>query len=471
MSLLVVDLTLLVVFLVFIGIFLYKKRHNLKKDGWLVLYRTQWGVKLIDRIGKKYQKSLKVMSYVSVALGYLLMVGMLYLVYTIVEIYLLHPTFVSQIKIPPILPLVPYFTELPGIKGLFPTFYFIHFIIAIVIVATIHEFSHGVFMRRFGIKIKSTGFAFLKWFPAFLGAFVEQDENSMNKAKNFEQRAVLSAGTFSNTLMAILIFLLLALFFLATFHPAGVIFNDYTYTPIALSSITMINGVNVVNPSLGDLGNLSKDASLNEIKTGDKSYLGVKGILDEETILLYDDAPAIKSNLKTPITSIDSVKITSIDKLSDVLGRYSPGDEIEIETKVKGEAQSSRITLGENPYGNGKAWLGIAFFDQESNGIMAKVFGAASSFNKPGIYYESSLGEFGQFIYDLLWWVALINLAVALFNMLPAGGLDGGRFFYLTILSLTGSEKAAIRGYKFMTSLFMFLLLAIMVLWGIALIG
>ena len=40
----------------------------------------------------------------------------------------------------------------------------------------------------------------------------------------------------------------------------------------------------------------------------------------------------------------------------------------------------------------------------------------------------------------------IINLLVALFNMLPLGFLDGGRFFYLTFLGLTGSEKVA-KGY------------------------
>ena len=45
----------------------------------------------------------------------------------------------------------------------------------------------------------------------------------------------------------------------------------------------------------------------------------------------------------------------------------------------------------------------------------------------------------------------MINLLVALFNMLPVGIFDGGRFFYLTVWGITGSEKIGMKAFKFMT--------------------
>lgn len=469
MNFIVFDLVLLGLFLVFVAWFLYTRRHNLGKEGWLILYRTTWGMKLIDRVGKKYQWLLRVSSYFAVGLGYLLMLGMLYLVYNVIQLYVLHPTIVSQLKVPPITPLLPYFTELPGIKGLLPTFYFIHFIIAIVIVATVHEFAHGIFMRRYKIKIKSTGFAFLKYFPAFLGAFVEQDEKSMVKAKNFEQRAVLAAGTFANTITALLFFGLLALFFVSTFTPAGIAFDDYSYEVVDIAQIQSINGVMVSNLSIEEFSALVENATFNDISTQDATYIGIKGFADDNTVALYSDAPAIRAELKGAIVSLNGERIESIEILSSELDKYSPGEEVEITTKTKEETMTQSIVLGEHPTEE-KAWLGVAFFAQENKNVMGTIFGAASAFNKPNIYYESLLGETGWFIYNLLWWVALINVAVALFNMLPAGGLDGGRFFYLTILSVGGSERFAQNAFKWVTYFFLLVLFVIMALWAVALI-
>ena len=73
----------------------------------------------------------------------------------------------------------------------------------LAIVAIIHEFAHGIFMRKYKIHIKSTGFGFFPFFlPVFLAAFVEQDEKSMNKASIFQQKAVLAAGTFAKACLA-----------------------------------------------------------------------------------------------------------------------------------------------------------------------------------------------------------------------------------------------------------------------------
>ena len=74
------------------------------------------------------------------------------------------------------------------------------------------------------------------------------------------------------------------------------------------------------------------------------------------------------------------------------------------------------------------------------------------------------------FIKDLLWWVIMINAAVALFNMLPAGFLDGGRFFYLTILAIVKNEKIAEKVSKFVVYLILLILVVIMFAWFIALI-
>ena len=73
------DLTFMVVFIAFVSYFLYTRRKNLKKEGLLLLYKTEWGIKLINYIGKKAPKTFHFLSYVSITMGYVLMIGMIYL--------------------------------------------------------------------------------------------------------------------------------------------------------------------------------------------------------------------------------------------------------------------------------------------------------------------------------------------------------------------------------------------------------
>ena len=85
MNLAVYDFILLGIFVIFLAVFLYRRKKNLKRQGLLLLYRTNWGIKLINKVGNKYKKLLTTLSYVSIGMGYLLMGGILYLVGKIIS--------------------------------------------------------------------------------------------------------------------------------------------------------------------------------------------------------------------------------------------------------------------------------------------------------------------------------------------------------------------------------------------------
>src|SRR3989344_4142235 len=170
------DLSFLVIFTLFVIIFLYSKRKNIAREGLLYLYKTQVGVKLIDYIGRKFGKQIRSLHYVIISISYLLFAGIMFIIGQAIYIYLKVPEITSVIKTPPLLPLIPYFPQLFGAKNLFPPFYFVYFLAAIVIVAFVHEFSHGILAKANNVRIKSTGVAFL---GPILGAFVEQDEGQM----------------------------------------------------------------------------------------------------------------------------------------------------------------------------------------------------------------------------------------------------------------------------------------------------
>ena len=184
-------------------IFLYYLTHKEKfevQGKIFVLYKTSLGIKLMDKIAKLSQKFFSLLGVLSVTIGF---AGM------IIIFYILVKGTIDLIFVPDAVPVIA--PILPGvaIPGL-PTLSFWHWIVSILIVATIHEFSHGVFARAHNIKVKSSGFAFL---GPILAAFVEPDEKKMTKKSKFAQAAILSGGTFANFLSAILFFIVLWGFF------------------------------------------------------------------------------------------------------------------------------------------------------------------------------------------------------------------------------------------------------------------
>ncbi len=474
MNFITYDIILLVIFAVFISIFLYVKRKNLKKEGLLFLYKTAIGIKIINKIGNKYKKTLKVLGYVSIVLGFLLMVGMLYLFGKMVWIYVFNAPLIKLIKIPPITPLLPYLPQIFKLNFL-PPFYFIYWIIIIAIVAIVHEFSHGIFAANKDVKIKSTGFGFFPFFlPVFLAAFVELDEKQMAKKKISSQMAVLSAGTFANLLTAVFFFGVLVLFFSLSFAPTGVMFDTYTYSAIATATITSVNNISINNASYQQLFNLANSSGKTfiEIRANNTNYLATVSFLEKQKgtdgyILLYDDAPAIKSNLSNTILKINNVKIISQKSLATELLKYSPGDKIIITSLIEGTDVDYQITLGQNPTNKNLPYLGIGFINRQNSGILGNVMSIFSSFRDSSVYYQSNFGA-AEFIYDLLWWLVLICFSVALVNMLPVGIFDGGRFFFLMMLALTKSEKKAKKIFSIVTYLFLLLLLIIMAFWAVS---
>lgn len=458
------DLGLLVLFVLLVSLFLHKKKKNITKEGLLWLYHTSWGLKVIKKTGEKYKKTIKFASYISVYLGYLLMIAMLWMFGRIVWLYAFHGDIVRAIKLPPIMPLIPYLPQIFKLSFL-PPFYFSYWIIILAIIAITHELFHGIFAAADNVETKTTGFGFFPFFfPIFLAAFVNLDEKAMEKRKNFSQRAVLSAGTFANSITAILGVILMAVFFTATFSPVGVVYDSYAYGVTNITDITEINGVPV------DWSNLNisefNSTEFSQIKVGDEMFYGVKAFdFNKGLVALYYNAPAINANISGAISKIGTEKIISMEKLTEVISSYSVGETVTIETYDGNEFSEVEIVFGENPEKENTAWIGVTFKIKDTSSFISK-FASATTFYKGDNVYYAPDWEFAQFIYDFLWWLVLISFSVALVNMLPMGIFDGGRFFYLTVLAVTKSKKIAETGFKWFTQFLLFALFVVMFFWA-----
>jgi len=489
MSFYIYDITFLVVFTALVVWFLWRRRSNLKREGIMYLYRTQVGVKFIDYIGGKYKKTISVLAFIGIICGYFLMAAMLYFLYKLIYIYLFVPDIVRAIKIPPLMPLIPYLPEAFNISFL-PPFYFTYWIIAIAVIAIFHEFAHGIVARRYDVKILTTGFGFL---GPFLAAFVEPDEKQMEKKPKYQQVAILSAGVFVNLILAIIFFLLLSWFFVISYIPAGAMFNTYTPGIVNVGLISTIGGkvvsdasgegiLNLINKNnltddliLGGNGNTLELTKV--IANGKVYYTNIENLKNQlesesvEQVVLYEDLPAINTGLKGAIIEVEGVEINEHSDLSELMKNYAPGDVIKITTKdyeKNGEVLEYELELGEDPNQEKRAVIGIGYYDSGER-VLGKITEFFVFSKKPATFYEPRFNtDLIIFIYNLIWWLALINLSVALINMWPVAIFDGGRMFMLTIWAITGSERVGQILFKFMTYLILGALLLLMVGWGSA---
>ncbi|MBI2659102.1 site-2 protease family protein [Candidatus Woesearchaeota archaeon] len=216
-----------IVFLVLLTFFVFLKRKNLDTKQiipyflYFSMYKTKWGLKLMDSAAKKYRKLMMYIGYIGVLIGFL---GMLLISYGLISnIYVL---FTKPEAMPGVGLVLPF-----KAKGIFyvPFFYWI---ISIFVIAVVHEFSHGLIARTHNLKVKSSGFAFLGLIvPIIPAAFVEPDEKELRKRTHKEQLSVFAAGPFSNIAIAFLFFgiasFILAPMANAVIEPNGVKVSDY----------------------------------------------------------------------------------------------------------------------------------------------------------------------------------------------------------------------------------------------------
>lgn len=474
MKFLYYDIIFLVIACIAVSLFLYKNRKKLQIESKiLLLYKTQVGIKIIDKISRKYPKLIGFLSYCSIFFGYLLMIGGVYIVWLSLSLFIQSA---NLPKIPPLFPLIPYLPDIFKLDFL-PPFYFTYWIISIAIVAVCHEFMHGVFSRFSKIRIKSTGFGFLGPFLAF---FVETDEKQMAKKPVKDQLAILSGGSFANLVLTILFIIILNIFFLSLYAQSGMNFNTYAISIVNASSITSLGGVGIASPNLEKVIMAYEQLSMNKtddirIISNNKTYftnyqlfgVQLKNKQNQGLFVAYDDAPAYNNKIVGAITEISyqgtKLRIFNQSDLSAVMKSFSPNDNITIKTT----AAEYNITLAKDPRNSSNAYLGVGVIAPKSK--LAWLIDFVIVKNDYSTYYaprySGELASLTIFIYNLLFWIIIINGSVMLVNMLPFGIFDGGRFFYLTILGLFKSRKTAEKAFSIMNLIIALLLAALMAVW------
>ena len=289
-----------VLFILFMLLFLIIKRKKIDIQKilffpllYFAMYRTKLGIRFMERFAKKFSKILKHVGYFAVFIGF---AGMLLITYALIKNafdLFTKPDAVSGAAL--VLPF--------EVKGAFyvPFFYWIA---SIFIIALVHEFAHGIIAKKYNMKIKSSGFAFLGILvPIIPAAFVEPDEKELIKRPAKEQLSVFAAGPFANILLAFVVVGITALI----------------AAPIS-NSIIEADGVLITDFIEGD-------------------YPAQKAGIAENEI----------------IRSIDGIKSDYLINFSNILSNKKPGDTISLETN----SSTYSIILAKNPQDENKAYLGV----------------------------------------------------------------------------------------------------------------
>lgn len=289
---------LVVIFLVLLGLVLYinRKKIFIQKILFPLLYfimiRTKVGLNLMDRIAKRFSRPLKYVGYFAIFIGF---AGMLLIAFELVRT--LYGMVTRPEAIPGVGLVLPF-----EVKGAFyvPFFYWI---ISIFVLAVVHEFSHGIMARKYGMKIKSSGFAFVGVIvPILPAAFVEPDEKKLQKKPRAQQMSVFAAGPFANIVFGFIILGIMAL----------------TMAP-AINSLVDFNGVKITEV----MANKSVDAA---------------GIKEGEVI-----------------KEIEGLKVDYTTNISAALENKKPGETISVKTD-KGDY---KVKLVENPKNESMPYLGV----------------------------------------------------------------------------------------------------------------
>jgi len=195
-----------IIFVILLIVFVITKRKNIVLQKivfpliYMVLYRSNFGLKFINKFATKYKEQVKFFGYLCIGLGFtgmvLISVNMILLIYNL----LTAPDPVAGVSL--VLP----FTNIPGIGYLS----FFHWIIAIFILAIVHEFAHGIVARAHDVPVDSSGFAFFAIIaPIIPAAFVEPNEKKLRKQSDVVQYSVFAAGAITNIVIALILLLAL----------------------------------------------------------------------------------------------------------------------------------------------------------------------------------------------------------------------------------------------------------------------
>ncbi len=259
-----------------------EKEEGLTVDMFIAMWRTKRLLGFIDGIARKNRRLWRVYADVGIALGFM---GMAYVFYALLKTAMQTLRQGGQgggVQL-----------VIPGLT--IPLWYGL---IGLAVVMIVHELSHGIVARAEGLPLKSVGLVLLAVIP---GAFVEPDEEELEKAPLRARLRVYGAGSLANVATAFIAVLIINLAISPILQPSGI----------------LVSGVLEDGPAYGLL------------QKGDV------------------------------ITAMDGVQIQKIDEFIDFMNKTKPGQVVTLTVLRDGKELSVNLKLGAHPEDPEKGYIGI----------------------------------------------------------------------------------------------------------------
>ena len=469
------SMSALLLFLILIGIWTFiiyilkrKKNESLSMWGPIVMWKTERGKKLIGKIARK-EKFWKAYADFGIVLSLVAMFATFALILWNVQL-----TFKIS---PENAPSPQMLIGLPGINPIIPVGYGI---LALAIAIIVHEFSHGILAMVGKIKVNALGLIF---FIVPIGAFVEPDEEELEKVSRRKRSRVFAAGPTSNMILAFVCALVFSSLMMGALSPRTdgvVITGEVPDSPFdisgvkAWSAITSFNGIEIND--MDDFEHATENVNPGEYYNvtvfykGDFSNMSILGgVVVAGVIKGY---PAYEAGMKAGdvLYRINGTEITNGSSFSHAMNLTATGEEINVEyyryENGTFENHSISVVLDDkyeyyekydtgrnNEDFKGRGFLGLSTLPMGIKPIPVdyypQILAHPLSSRKTLFFYIAlpfaGLSPFPEALtalYDtpfpsqMFWplanafyWLFWLNFAIGTFNVLPAVPLDGGYIF------------------------------------------
>ena len=300
---------------IYILAFLFRERLKIDIYGPILMRRTQKMKGWIDFIANLSPRFWRWSMNIGIPIAIL---GMIFMVYTIIMslIYMIQAYMIQTPSAPAAALLLPG-VDIPGSPVFIPI---VSGLIALVLLMVVHEFGHGILARVDGVRIKSIGVILAAILP---GAFVELNEEDVEKAKRSVKLRIYAAGSIFNIALAgialSVVLILSSSFIPYAFQPDGLTITSIT--PNGPAEGVLKEGMIVTNINGYPVNNRTDytDLILDKTKPGDK----LTYITDQGTYTITSTGQPNNASITYPGTRSETHLVVKPD-VSDNYGETLP---------------------------------------------------------------------------------------------------------------------------------------------------